>query len=40
MINTFFDMIYCINLDDRVDRWDESKKEFDRLGINNFKRKA
>ena len=38
MINTFFDMIYCINLDDRVDRWDESKKEFDKLGINNFKK--
>lgn len=28
-----FDKIYCINLDKRPDRWDESVKEFNKLGI-------
>jgi len=29
----FFDEIYCINLDHRVDRWQESIKEFKKIGI-------
>lgn len=27
-----FDKIFCINLDERKDRWEESKEEFKRLG--------
>ena len=27
-LKNYFDKIYCINLDRRVDRWDESKEEF------------
>jgi GR25 family glycosyltransferase involved in LPS biosynthesis len=30
----YFDKAYCINLDSRKDRWDESKEEFDRNNIN------
>jgi GR25 family glycosyltransferase involved in LPS biosynthesis len=37
-INSFFDKIYCINLDDRIDRWVEVKKQFDELGITNVER--
>lgn len=33
-LNDFFEKIYCINLDTRVDKWDECKKEFKKLGIN------
>jgi GR25 family glycosyltransferase involved in LPS biosynthesis len=29
----FFDKIFCINLDERTDRWEKSKKEFNRIGI-------
>jgi hypothetical protein len=29
----FFDGIYCINLDERTDRWDHSCKQFEKLGI-------
>lgn len=29
----FFDAIYCINLDERPDRWEHSKKQFDVLNI-------
>lgn len=28
----FFDKIYCINLDSRPDRWEESENEFNRIG--------
>jgi GR25 family glycosyltransferase involved in LPS biosynthesis len=28
----FFDKIYCINLDARTDRWEESTDEFNRIG--------
>lgn len=28
----FFDKIYCINLDSRPDRWEESESEFNRIG--------
>lgn len=29
----FFDSIFCINLDRRKDRWEESKREFESVGI-------
>ena len=29
----YFDRIYCINLKKRPDRWEESLKEFEKLGI-------
>lgn len=29
----FFDGIYCINLDERTDRWDHSCEQFEKLGI-------
>jgi len=29
----FFDEIYCINLDNRIDRWKHAQKEFDKVGI-------
>jgi hypothetical protein len=32
----FFDKIYCINLDHRKDRWEESVNEFKKLGIENL----
>jgi GR25 family glycosyltransferase involved in LPS biosynthesis len=32
-LNEFFDQIYCINLDRRIDRWQNVEKEFDRLNI-------
>ena len=31
----FFDEIYCINLDKRVDRWNSAKEQFKKLGIDN-----
>lgn len=33
-INSYFDKIYCINLDRRFDRWIKVNNEFKRLGIN------
>jgi len=29
----FFDEIYCINLDHRIDRWEHAQNEFEKLGI-------
>ena len=29
----FFDEIYCINLDSRLDRWEKVQKEFDKVGL-------
>lgn len=29
----YFDEMYCINLDDRTDRWEHAQKEFERAGI-------
>ena len=29
----YFDHIFCINLDERTDRWDECQIEFDKVGI-------
>jgi GR25 family glycosyltransferase involved in LPS biosynthesis len=34
MINTYFEKIYCINLDSRVDRFEQSKLEFDKHNLN------
>ena len=31
---SLLDHCYCINLDSRPDRWEESVKEFDRVGLN------
>lgn len=33
MLNKFFDLIYCINLDTRKDRWEDSQKEFKKLDL-------
>ena len=38
MLDTFFDKIYCINLDERSDRWEDAKKELKSLGLSNYKR--
>lgn len=37
-LNSFFDKIYCINLDRRLDRWEKSLEEFKKHGINNVER--
>jgi GR25 family glycosyltransferase involved in LPS biosynthesis len=37
-LNEFFDKIYCINLDERSDRWEQSLKEFEKAGIENVER--
>lgn len=37
-INEFFDKIYCINLDERSDRWVESLNEFKKIGLTNVER--
>ena len=29
----FFEEIWCINLDHRIDRWELSQQEFEKLGI-------
>lgn len=36
--NDYFDKALCINLDRRLDRWEETLKEFSKIGINNIKR--
>jgi GR25 family glycosyltransferase involved in LPS biosynthesis len=33
LLNDKFDRIYCINLDKRTDRWEESKALFERFGV-------
>lgn len=33
MINKYFEKIFCINLDSRKDRWDESKQEFEKYNL-------
>lgn len=37
-LNDMFDHIYCINLDSRTDRWEESLAEFEKHGIKNVER--
>lgn len=29
----YFDEVYCINLDERTDRWEQAQIEFDKIGI-------
>ena len=33
-LNTYFDKIYCLNLDRRIDRWRKVSKEFSKISIN------
>ena len=33
-ISSVFDLVYCINLDKRTDRWENSLKEFSKLNVN------
>lgn len=37
-VKDFFDKIYCINLDERVDRWERAQKEFEKIGLKNVER--
>jgi len=37
-LNEYFDKIYCINLDERPDRWEQSLEEFEKVGIKNVER--
>lgn len=37
-LNSFFDHIYCVNLDKRYDRWNDSQKEFKKYQIENVER--
>jgi GR25 family glycosyltransferase involved in LPS biosynthesis len=37
-INEFFDGVYCVNLDERTDRWEQAQIEFKKLGIMDVKR--
>jgi GR25 family glycosyltransferase involved in LPS biosynthesis len=37
-INNFFDKIYCINLDDRKDRWSQFQTEVESIGIRDVER--
>jgi glycosyl transferase family 25 len=37
-LNEYFDKIYCINLDERPDRWEECILEFKKIGITNIER--
>ena len=32
-LNEFFDSVYCINLDSRLDRWTVAQKEFEKIGF-------
>lgn len=37
-INSFFESIFCVNLDRRMDKWEESLLEFEKCGIENVQR--
>jgi GR25 family glycosyltransferase involved in LPS biosynthesis len=37
-ICSYFDKVYCINLEERTDRWDSCLEKFKEYGIVNFKR--
>lgn len=37
-LNKYFDKIYCVNLDRRPDKWQESQEEFEKWGIKNVER--
>lgn len=32
-LKDYFDGIYCINLEERIDRWEQAQVEFDKIGI-------
>jgi hypothetical protein len=34
-LKKYFDKIYCINLDRRTDRWDETQTELKKWGLEN-----
>jgi len=34
LINDFFDGVFCLNIDERTDRWEESKKQFEKHNLN------
>jgi hypothetical protein len=38
ILDEFFDAIYCINLDERTDRWSFCQNQFESLNIKNVKR--
>lgn len=38
VLNEYFDKIYCVNLDRRPDKWQESQREFDKWEIENVER--
>ena len=38
ILSSYFDKIYCINLDERIERWTQSKEEFSRVGFNEVTR--
>lgn len=33
-LNNYFEKIYCVNLDKRIDRWEESKEQFEKHNLN------
>lgn len=37
-LNDYFDKIYCINLDERPDRWEQALTQFKKVGIKNVER--
>jgi glycosyl transferase family 25 len=37
-MNNYFGKIYCINLDERSDRWEKVKKKFESVGLTNYTR--
>jgi glycosyl transferase family 25 len=37
-LNDFFDKVYCVNLDERPDRWENALKEFKKVGLENVER--
>lgn len=32
-LNELFELQYCVNLDEREDRWEQAKKEFDKINV-------
>ena len=33
MLNNYFDHIYCLNLDNRTDKWEQCREQFDKMGM-------
>jgi GR25 family glycosyltransferase involved in LPS biosynthesis len=38
ILEKYFDAIYCINLDERTDRWSTARKEFNKINLTKVKR--